>query len=154
MRRIAVFMSGLLVLTAVDAAWGQGTAQKANPPPSAGKGPTIAVDPAACQWAVRHEPAPDVAYQPGVDVNGDPVVPADLEGGPRLQVPQRIDIPLTARLASTLPQVAGVARPRADAYLGVLTVEGDQVLFNGQPLTDPAEEELAALCRQQGVSGQ
>jgi hypothetical protein len=147
MRRIAVFVGSLLMLTAADAAWGQGAPQKSLP-----KGPTIAVDPAACQWAVKHEPAPDVAYQPGVDVNGDPVVPADLDGGARLQMPQRIEIPLTARLAQLLPRTGGGVRPRADAYLGLLTVEGDQVLFNGQPLTDPAEDELAALCRQQGVA--
>ncbi|MEE3622899.1 hypothetical protein UCD39_02695 [Nitrospirillum sp. BR 11752] len=159
MRRIAVVMGGLLALAATDAACAQGTASNQGvaskvgpgvPPPP---GLTIAVDPAACQWAVRHQPAPDVAYQPGVDVDGNPVVPADLDGGPRAQPPQRIEIPLTARLARALPRPAGTVRPRADAYLGLLTVEGDQVLFNGQPLTDPAEDELAALCREQGLAG-
>ncbi|TWB42513.1 hypothetical protein [Nitrospirillum pindoramense] len=153
MRRIAVVMGGLLALAAMDAAQAQGGAPKAGPAAPSAPGPTIAVDPAACQWAVRHQPAPDVAYQPGVDVDGNPVAPADLDGGPRPQAPQRIEIPLTARLARALPRPTGTTRPRADAYLGLLTVEGDQVLFNGQPLTDPAEDELAALCREQGLAG-
>ncbi|MDG3443332.1 hypothetical protein [Nitrospirillum amazonense] len=155
MPRIAAVMTGLLVLAA-GTAWGQGVPQGASQEGAqkgTSKGPTIAVDPAACQWAVRHEPAPDVAYQPGVDVDGNPVAPADLDGGVRLPAPQRIEIPLTARLARALPQAPGTARSRPDAYLGLLTVVGDQVLFDGQPLTDPAADELAALCRQQGLSG-
>ncbi|WP_148293567.1 hypothetical protein [Azospirillum sp. B4] len=144
--RIAVFAGGLLALAVLPGGAGAG-----QPTDARNGAPTIAVDPAACQWVVRHEPAPDVAYQPGVDVNGDPVAPADLAGGPRMRLPQRIEIPLTARLAGVLPRAPGV-RPRADAYLGSFTVEGDQVLFDGQPLTDPAERELAILCRQQGVT--
>ncbi|MDE1145718.1 MAG: hypothetical protein PW843_03755 [Azospirillaceae bacterium] len=145
MRSIALLLGVVLMAGGVLAA--ENPPASRNAPP---KGPTIAVDPAACQWAVNHVPAPDVAYQPGVDVNGDPVAPADLDGGVRLQMPQRIEIPLTARLANVLPRTTGTVHPRADAYLGLITIDGDQVLFNGQPLTDPAETELAAVCRQQG----
>ena len=34
-----------------------------------------------CQRLVRHVPAPDVAYKPGIDVHGKAVAPADLPGG-------------------------------------------------------------------------
>lgn len=46
------------------------------------------------QLLVRHVPADDVAYQPGVDVDGNPVVPADVEGSVQLKLPQEITIPI------------------------------------------------------------
>ena len=41
---------------------------------------------------MRHEPAPDVAYQPGVDVHGRAVAPADLNGGSQIELPDVIYI--------------------------------------------------------------
>lgn len=121
-------------------------------------GPTITVDPAACQWLARYQPAPDVAYQPGVDVDGNPVVPADLDGGHPVTLPPSIPIPITARLARLLGGgirggAAGVTGGlyRADPFLGVVTLDGDRVLFNGQPVDSSADAELAAVCQRQAA---
>jgi len=44
---------------------------------------TVVVDSAACRALTAHQPAPDVAYRPGVDATGRPVAPADLGGAPQ-----------------------------------------------------------------------
>ncbi|MGE3624465.1 MAG: type II toxin-antitoxin system RelE/ParE family toxin [Bdellovibrionales bacterium] len=109
------------------------------------------IDPALCNALVKHVPAPDVEYQPGVDVEGNPVAPADLPGQPRIKLPEKIHIPLTVSLAKvlhldTLKYPWNQLGPGTEAQLGTLTVEGDQVSFNGQPLTDEQQDNLAVLC--------
>jgi hypothetical protein len=54
----------------------------------------IAISRKDCSRLVNHEPAPDVTYQPGVDVHGRPVAPADLGGGQQIQLPDVIYIPI------------------------------------------------------------
>jgi|GEM_PF-921463 hypothetical protein len=111
------------------------------------------VDPALCQALVKHVPDADVAYQPGVDVHGKAVAPADLPGQPQMQLPDQIKIPLTLNLAKTL-NLNTSAYPYnqlgagTEAQLGTLTVEGDRVSFNGQPLSDVQQDRLAVLCLQ------
>ena len=108
-------------------------------------------DPALCNALVKHTPAPDVAYQPGVDVNGNPVAPADLPGSPQMQLPQKFDFPLTISLAKALNLNTNQPPwnqlgPGTEATLGTITVEGDKVSFNGQPLSDTQQDNLAVLC--------
>lgn len=111
------------------------------------------VDPALCQTLVQHVPDADVAYQPGFDVHGKPVAPADLPGQPSIQLPDVIKIPLTLDLAKTL-NLKPSAYPfnkfgsGTEAQLGVLTIEGNRVEFNGKPLTDAQQDKLAVLCLQ------
>jgi len=111
------------------------------------------VDPALCQSLVKHVPSADVAYQPGVDVSGKPVAPADVPGGTPLALPQKITIPLTLNLANTLhldtsQYPASNFGAGTEAWLGTLTVEGDHVSFNGKPLSNEQQENLAVLCLQ------
>jgi len=114
---------------------------------------TPAVDPALCQALVKHTPDADVAYQPGVDVHGNAVAPADLPGSPQLKLPSKINIPLTLNLAKTL-NLNTSSYPYnqlgtgTEAQLGTLTVEGDKVTFNGQSLSDDQQDKLAVLCMQ------
>ncbi|RMD62947.1 MAG: hypothetical protein D6826_06185, partial [Alphaproteobacteria bacterium] len=51
-----------------------------------------------CARLVKHVPAPDVAYRPGVDVRGRPVTPADVDGGVSIAVPETIEIPIKVDL--------------------------------------------------------
>lgn len=110
--------------------------------------PTIIMDRAVCRALPRHVPAPDVAYRPGVDVQGDRVAPADLAGGADL-LPDRIEIGITVPLASRfgIPEEALYA---AEAYLGTVTVADGRVLFNNRPIGDAAAAELVAVCARQG----
>jgi hypothetical protein len=133
---------------------------------------TVTVDQSACRVATRHVPAADVEYKPGRDVvNGRPVAPADMT--PPLQLPKSFSIVIAVDVAKKLQALqpgkttppatsTGAATPQATAnpnqyglppggeakaYLGVVTVEGDRLSFNGQPLTDDLENEFATLCR-------
>ena len=60
------------------------------------------VDPVLCKALTKHTPSADVAYQPGVDVHGKKVVPADLADQSAMEIPQRFDIPLTASMFKLL----------------------------------------------------
>ncbi len=112
--------------------------------------PSPALDDRFCQALVKHTPSADVAYQAGVDVNGGAVVPADLDTPNTLALPDELTIPLTADLISFLKMDAAAlpasAMQRNDIQLGTLTLRGDQVLFNGQPLSDAQQDNLAVLC--------
>ncbi|MCB9960447.1 MAG: hypothetical protein H6843_17780 [Rhodospirillaceae bacterium] len=117
--------------------------------PAAGQsGPvhTVTVSREDCRNLVAHVPAPDAAYQPGVDVLGRPVAPADLNGTTfSLLDPLvvRIDVDLVDRLGLTPPP--GVEPELTAAYI---TVSGNRVTFNGQPLVPNEVAALQAACTQ------
>lgn len=107
-----------------------------------------AVDLSLCQRLTRHVPAADVEYRPGVDVNGRAVAPADLPGSAGAQPPIPIDLPLSIDLARRM----GVALPSVpylpnDITAVWLSVVGDRLYLNGQPIDPGAEERLYAYCR-------
>jgi hypothetical protein len=109
------------------------------------------LDPAVCRQLVKHTPAPDVAYQPGVDVHGHYVAPADVGGAPQPQLPAKIQIPLTLSLAKVLnlntsQYPYSQLGPGTEAQLGTITVEGNHATLNGQPLSDEQQDNLAVLC--------
>jgi hypothetical protein len=108
------------------------------------------LSPAFCRALVKHVPDADVTYRGGVDVHGKPVAPADLPDSNNFQLQQPITIPLTADLLKILDLPAASfpfnAMGRNDIYLGTLTVDGDRVLYNGQPLTGEQQDNLAVLC--------
>lgn len=109
-----------------------------------------AVSPQFCQALIKHTPDADVAYQPGVDVRGKPVVPADLDSNVQIQLPEEISIPLTVDLMQFLKMDSSAlpasAMTRNDIQLGTLTLRGDQVFYNGKPLTNAQQDNLAVLC--------
>lgn len=110
----------------------------------------ITVDPRLCQTLTKHVPDADVTYQPGVDVTGRDVVPADLDEERFPIVPDEITIPLSVDLMQFLalnPQAfPAQALKRNDIPLGALTITKGQILFNGQPLSDAQQDNLAVLC--------
>jgi hypothetical protein len=120
---------------------------KHDPPP-----PKVDVlDPSFCDALIKHTPRADVAYQAGVDAQGKAVTSADLPGQPQMQIPSKINIPLTLNLAKTLNLNTNTypynqLGSGTEAQLGMLTVDGDQVLFNGKPISDTQQDNLAVLC--------
>lgn len=103
--------------------------------------------PPECRLLPEHRPSADVAYQPGVDVHGKAVVPADLNASP-MAVPDTVVVPLTIDLAQRLnnPPVSGA---KFDANLGYLEIEkSGRVTHNGQDLTS----QVYLLCGKQPVS--
>ena len=110
----------------------------------------IAISRKDCERLVNHEPAPDVTYQPGVDVHGRPVVPADLGGGQQIQLPDVIYIPIEVLIQDKFGIPANSVLYDATALVGVVEVRGNQVYFEDQPLTDPEIVALEQACRDRG----
>ncbi|HEY4164710.1 MAG TPA: hypothetical protein VGM59_16705 [Dongiaceae bacterium] len=109
----------------------------------------IAVSRQDCDRLVKYQEPPGVEYQPGIDAHGEPVVPADINGGANIQLPQTIVIPVEVLIRKYAFIPPGSPLRQSKAELGVITVTGDEVLYNGQPLTDQDEAALAAVCRDQ-----
>jgi hypothetical protein len=109
----------------------------------------IAVTRQDCNRLEKYQQPAGVEYQPGVDAHGAPVVPADLNGGANIQLPETIVIPIELFIQDKYHIPANSVLFAAKAEVGTVTVRGDRVYFNGQELTDPEEAALADLCRQQ-----
>ena len=106
---------------------------------------------AFCNQLVKHTPSADVAYQAGVDVRGNKVVPADLPSQQQIALPDKIQIPLTINLAKSLNLDTTTAPYNqlgqgTETTLGMLSVEDGKVLYNGNPLGDAEQDRLAVLC--------
>jgi len=109
---------------------------------------TVMIDHAACRTLVRHQPADDVTYKPGVDVHGKPVVEADINASP-ITVPETIRFNITVDVA----KYAGIHVPEGtemQANMGTVEVLPDgEMTFNGQPIAGDAEAALVAICQEQ-----
>ena len=111
--------------------------------------PVVGVSPEDCRAVVAHQPAPDVAYQPGVDALGRPVVPADLGGTPQIRLPDPLVIPITVDLAERLNLSTAPGALEPELQVGVVTVDrSGRVTFNGVPLTSDDQAALEAACRE------
>jgi hypothetical protein len=110
--------------------------------------PVLGMTKADCARLVAYVPAPGVDYQPGVDVRGETVVPADLESNVEIALPERFLIPIEVDLAQRLGLPWNPDRFQAEAFIGVVEVRGERLYFNGQPLQNEEKAELAALCRE------
>jgi hypothetical protein len=107
----------------------------------------IAMSRQDCERLVQHEPAPDVTYQPGVDVHGRPVVPADLGGGAPIELPDVIYIPIEVLLQDRFHIPANSVLFQATAEVGVAELRGNRVYYQDQLLSDTEEAALEAACR-------
>jgi len=100
--------------------------------------------PPECRLLPEHKASADVAYQPGVDVHGKPVVPADLNAAPMGLDQQTIVVPLSVDLAERL-QNQNIAGLQMTGTLGFLEIApGGRVTYNGQDLTN----QIHVLCGQ------
>ncbi|HVO03450.1 MAG TPA: hypothetical protein VMT54_14685 [Candidatus Cybelea sp.] len=109
----------------------------------------VAVSRQDCDRLAKYQEPPGVEYQAGVDAHGEPVVPADIGGGSNIQLPQTIVIPIEVFIQDRFHIPANSALWAAKAEVGTVTITGDQVYFNGQPLGDAETAALAEICRQQ-----
>lgn len=90
-------------------------------------------DLALCKLRAQYIASPDVAFQPGVDVHGNPVVPADVNAYPAM-IPDVIRIPVSIDLAERLGHVPEGAELKTET--GMVEVHRDgRVTFNGQDFT-------------------
>lgn len=109
--------------------------------------PRVTVTEGQCRALTAHVPAPDVAYQPGTDVMGRPVAPADLPGGSRIALPDSFDIPITVDLGDRYGIPADPSLFDGEVQVGTVTLQDGRLYFNGQPLTPEDEQAIAYACR-------
>jgi hypothetical protein len=111
-----------------------------------------AAAPAGCRELLRHIPAADVAYRPGVDVRGRPVAPADLYPQPAVPAQGRVFIDITVPL-SALRDAARRRYDDSEVYIGQVEIDlaSGELWFDGQPLSRPEQSAFIAWCR--GDSG-
>ncbi len=111
---------------------------------------TVIITKADCAALVRHVADPGVAYEPGVDVDGRPVVPADLGEPPEIKLPDEIVIAITVDIDKrfNIPPTPDLFRP--EATIGTVIVKRDgRAYFNGEPLTSEERHALATACQKQ-----
>ncbi|HLG85788.1 MAG TPA: hypothetical protein VKZ79_01165 [Alphaproteobacteria bacterium] len=113
----------------------------------------VEIDADACRYVTQHVPSPDTDYVGGVDANGNPVAPAGLAPSAQLKFPSTVVIEVTSNLARMLGRPAPASGTtlgtgyRADALVGMVSLVEGRLYFNGQPIGDDPDIELAALCR-------
>ncbi len=109
---------------------------------------TVAITRADCARLVEHVPGPDMAYRPGVDVYGQEVAPADLGGALRIELPETVLIDIEVDLLQRFGIPANEVLFDTDAEVGEVAYRDGRFTFNGQPLQDQAQAELAARCQE------
>jgi hypothetical protein len=87
---------------------------------------------------------PGADYQPGVDVNGNAVAPADLPSSGSNPTIDNFPIEIDQHLAGRVRLPPGTG---SKAVLGYVTVRNNQAYFNGQPLNGDQTAALAEACR-------
>lgn len=100
---------------------------------------SLAVAKVICE---KHFVASDAAYQEGIDVNGNPVAPADLSLSAPIEAPEYMEVPLSVELGQKmdLPLGNGV---ELNAVVGNLKLYTDgHVEYNGQDVS----EKVATFC--------
>ena len=112
-----------------------------------GQAQTVTISAADCAKLATQVPAPDVAYQPGVDMHGRAVAPADLNASPSIRPPDTISFDVAVDLRRFgIAQSSPLFQPNVP--LGRVSVEPNgRVLYNGQPIGNPETAALGELCR-------
>lgn len=137
MRTFVTTLCFVLVITIIYAA-------------AATRAQTVVVSVTDCAGLARHVPAADVAYRPGVDVDGKDVAPADIGGGVKIELPKEFEIPITVDLQKKLGIPSNPALFQTDHFkVGTVTYRDGRAYFNGQPLQDEEAARLSELCQQQ-----
>lgn len=105
----------------------------------------ILVENQVCTYLVEYQPAQNVEYQPGVDVNGNAVVPADIQTT-QIAAPEVIEFNIAIDVAAYMGMIA---QPGIEnfANIGRIQVKDNQLYFNGEPLKPDSEKALLALCQ-------
>ncbi|MFT5438982.1 MAG: hypothetical protein ACI9MJ_000843 [Alphaproteobacteria bacterium] len=109
---------------------------------------TVRVSEADCARFVAHVSSADVAYKPGVDADGNRVVPADLGGGINIAAPKNFEIPITQDLQKLLGIPVNPNQFQTQNFtIGVIKWENGRATFNGTPLQNEEAAKLSAICQ-------
>lgn len=105
----------------------------------------IVIEEEYCQYLTEYEQPVGVEYQPGVDVDGNAVVPADIQAT-QITPPAVIEFNIAVDVAEYigLPTQPGI---ETISNMGTIQVANNQLYFNGEPLKPDSEKALLALCQ-------
>jgi hypothetical protein len=90
---------------------------------------------------------PGADYQPGRDVNGNKVAPADLPSSTPSLPLDNFPIEIRKDLAGSFDVPASGGAYGAKAILGYVTMRGNIAYFNGRPLNNDQRQAMIAACR-------
>ncbi len=121
--------------------------------PAAADDAKLRITKADCIRLVKHQPAPDAAFQPGVDAHGRPVAGAEVDGAARIDRIEDVVIVIDINLFDRLGIPPDPESYEAEAVIGVVQLKGDTILFNGEPLRSEAHSVLAESCRRRLSTG-
>jgi resuscitation-promoting factor RpfA len=113
--------------------------------------PSAFADPSVL-CSVRAQANKGAAYQPGVDVRGNAVAPADVGAATSMTLPQAIRIPLTVDIAERMNRVLpdGV---KLEAVAGLIEIAPDgRVMINGRDMSAPTDSMCAAVARDKAAA--
>jgi len=97
-----------------------------------------------CQELTAYQPSDDVNYEPGKDIRGHDVVPADVDNSAQIEMLETIDLAITVDQAAQLGLPTNVPY-KAEAYIGAVSVKKDgSVYFNGKRIS---ETQIQVLCK-------
>ena len=108
------------------------------------KGSSVRVSKGECRRIGKRESTAD--YKPGVDARGKKVKDADLPGGSPIKLPETISIDIGFDLDKKYSLGSG-GKYTGEGKVGTVTVKGDKVFFNGQPLDQRDQAAIAEACR-------
>lgn len=108
------------------------------------KGSSVKVSRSECKGFVKHQSSAE--YKPGVDARGKKVKEADLPGSSPIKLPETISIDIGFDLDKKYGLGSG-GKYTGESVIGKVTVKGDKVFFNGQPLDQNDQAAIAEACR-------
>lgn len=109
--------------------------------------PKVRITKKDCQRVVRYQASADVAYQPGVDVRGNTVTPADVSGGFTVPLPDVFEFNITKDLTAYLDgpeeqleaeKAAAIAAERSVAATTAAVESAAESLESAQTVSDDA----------------
>jgi predicted nucleic acid-binding Zn-ribbon protein len=168
MRRFSLFFAVFGIVAAAPAGWAQEGGASVSSGPM-----VITISKPDCSRLVRYVPSADVAYKPGVDVHGRPVVSADADPKQaefaKKILPEVLEIPITIN-PLTYNKAKAANKKKADAATAVsantaaidsakakgTTLNGRLTTLNGQKtaLTATYNSDKAAIIAATGGAGQ
>ena len=108
------------------------------------KGSSVKVSRSECKGFVKHQSSAE--YKPGTDARGKKVREADLPGGSPIKLPETISIDIGFDLDKKYGLGSG-GKYTGESVIGKVTVKGDKVFFNGQPLDQRDQAAIAEACQ-------
>jgi len=99
--------------------------------------------PTLCQVATHHQPDADVNYTGGVDVHGNPVVPADIQSTPHFNLPDPVVIPVEMDVLRTMGVELPVSGIESTTEFSEIRIYRDgRVEYNGHDI----QREVGVFC--------